>query len=251
MGIRKAAVVAAFEWRMMEIAEAIETFDGKEKEKVYKELITSVTATMTDQGPTMPQFSEQMAKIRDTLLPSVIESWQIYLHMCSVPARNLELFIVKCIPLSILQMRSTRLSNHTRTLPQVAKNCTLFSQQKLGVTRLVQTASKAFHHRGPNKSGVEDKFSKFVEREYGEKNRLVYYVGNMVNILFEGAASTLLNKHIISFVKSLPAQNVLLQAVYEDSEDVHIAELKALGITILPLPSHCGTRLNHLRMSWH
>ena len=59
------AVVDSYKDRMQEIAAALETISqtGENKDKLYNELITSVKSTMTDQGPTMPQFSEQLAAI--------------------------------------------------------------------------------------------------------------------------------------------------------------------------------------------
>ena len=59
------------------------------------------------------------------------------------------------------------------------------------------------------------------------------YIGNRVNILFEGASSTYFHlQHIKYFVHMLPDSNQLLQAVSEDASDrVVEAELQALCIT--------------------
>ena len=48
--------------------------------------------------------------------------------------------------------------------------------------------SRASHHHGSHKSGVEDGFTEFVEQEYGVSNHLANYVSNRADILFEGAA---------------------------------------------------------------
>lgn len=129
-----------------------------------------------------------------------------------------------------------RTLNSYEDIATSGKNAHTLITAEAGVTRLVRTASKAFHHRGCDKSGVKDEFTEFLEREYGASNHLVHYVGNRANILFEGAAAALYHlKHIITFVKSLPTPNSLLLAVCEDSEEkLHVAELKALiGITHL------------------
>ena len=184
--------------------------------------MTSVTATMTDQGPTMPQFSEKLAPIRETLLPSVVENWTDLPPDLQSTCKEFGTFFCKMHPIINFAEEVNKTLKSYEDIATSGKNLHTLLTAEAGVTRLVRTASKAFHHRGSSKSGVEDEFSEFLEREYGENNRLVYYVGNRANILFEGAASTLFhNKHIIS-LKSLPAPNALLQAVCEDSEeDVH------------------------------
>ena len=60
---------------MREIAQAVATVTDETKNAVYKSLVTSVKSSMTDQGPTMPQFSEKVAIIREELLRNVVEDW--------------------------------------------------------------------------------------------------------------------------------------------------------------------------------
>eukprot|EP00057_Strongylocentrotus_purpuratus_P006704 XP_011661178.1 PREDICTED: uncharacterized protein LOC105436859 [Strongylocentrotus purpuratus] len=122
-----------------------------------------------------------------------------------------------------------------RRLPEEVESQDHLSGQpvsKSGATRLVRTASKAFHHRGSDKCGIEDSFTAYLEHEYDVKNYLVHYVGNRANIIFEGASALYFHiDHIVNFVGLLPDPNLLLKAVRADAmEKVFRAELKALGI---------------------
>lgn len=112
------------------------------------------------------------------------------------------------------------------------KNVHTLQTSEAGVTRLVRIASKAFHHRGCDKSGVEDVFTAYLMNGHGQKNHLVDYIGNRANILFEGAAALYYHlDHILSFLSMLDHKNNLLLAVEEDAQEmIYKAELRALGL---------------------
>ena len=226
------AVMHSFEHRIQELANALGAVDKGDPDRLYKELITSISATMTDQGPTMPQFSDRVESLRRTLLPEVIEHWETLPEEVKTSAAEFGTFYCRMHPLINFA------EEINRTLKAFEDICTdgkgtqaLFSGES-GATRLVRTASKAFHHRGSDKCGVEDSFTAYLEHEYDVKNHLVHYVGNRANIIFEGASALYFHiDHIVNFVGLLPDPNLLLKAVRADAmEKVFRAELKALGI---------------------
>ena len=99
---------------------------------------------------------------------------------------------------------------------------THFKHQSSGVTRLIRISSKAFHHRGCDKSGVEDIFSSFLTA-CGSSNHLVDYIGNRANIIFEGAASLYFHiPHVIDFLNMMEHKNHLLLAVEEDAKEKNL-----------------------------
>ena len=157
-----AAVVAAFEERMMEIAEAIETVEGEEKDKFYKELMSSVTATMTDQGPTMPQFSEKLAPIRETLLPSVVENWKDLPPDLESTCKEFCTFFCKMHPIINFAEEVNKTLKLYEDIATSGKNLHTLLTAEAGVTRLVRTASKAFHTVGPTSQVWKTSFLSFL-----------------------------------------------------------------------------------------
>ncbi|XP_030830480.1 uncharacterized protein LOC105441835 [Strongylocentrotus purpuratus] len=226
------AVMHSFEHKIQELVNALGAVDKGDPDRLYKELITSISATMTDQGPTMPQFSDRVESLRRTLLPEVVEHWETLPEEVQKSASDFGPFYCRMHPLINFA------EEINRTLKAFEDICTdgkgtraLFSGES-GATRLVRTASKAFHHRGSDKCGIEDSFTAYLEHEYDVKNYLVHYVGNRANIIFEGASALYFHiDHIVNFVGLLPDPNLLLKAVRADAmEKVFRAELKALGI---------------------
>ena len=62
--------------KKLKLSSVIEGVAWDKIDKVFKELITTVKSTMTDQGPTMPQFNERLHSVRTNLLPEVVENWE-------------------------------------------------------------------------------------------------------------------------------------------------------------------------------
>ena len=54
------AVVEAFNDRIQCIAAALGEVHQHDKENIYKDLLTTVKSTMTDQGATMPQLNDRL-----------------------------------------------------------------------------------------------------------------------------------------------------------------------------------------------
>ena len=44
------------------------------KRSIYKDLVTTVKSTMTDQGATMPQFNDRLKALRQDLFPEVVQN---------------------------------------------------------------------------------------------------------------------------------------------------------------------------------
>lgn len=220
----------AFKGRLRELAESISI--GENSDAIYNELICSFKSTMTDQGPGMPQMSERVKMLREELLPSVLENWETLPQDGKSTLLEFGTFFCKMHPLINFAEEIGKVLKSLEEISTCGKNPHTFSTSEAGVTRLIRTASKAFNHRGCDKSGVEDAFTTYLDREFEEKNHIVDFIGNRANILFEGAATTYYHHdHIVNFVSILPDPNNLLLAVKEDiSEPIHLAELRALGI---------------------
>ena len=70
------AVMDSFTDRIKELATVIESVTGNTSDDSFKELIATVKSTMTDQGPTMPQFNAKLQSVRTNLLSEVVGNWE-------------------------------------------------------------------------------------------------------------------------------------------------------------------------------
>ena len=226
------AVIACFENRVGELADALHVAKGDSAKQHYATLIASIKSTMTDQGPGMPQFSEKLQSIRSHLLPVAYQKWDELPSEVKDTTKEFCTFYCKMHPLINFATECDKVLKGFEDVATSGKNVHTFLTAEAGVTRLVRTSSKAFHRRGCDKSGVEEFFTPYVQKQFDSKNHLVHYIGNRANILFEGAAAAFYHlHHMDSFLQLLPDPNQLLKAVQEDLEEpIFVAELLALGI---------------------
>ena len=113
--------------------------------KLYRELMTSVKATMTDQGPTMPQFSERIAAIREDLLPSVVGQWDTLPPEVQATMKEFGTFYCKMHPLINCVDEVNKTHKSYEDIATQGKNEHTLLTHEAGVTRLIRTASKGFH----------------------------------------------------------------------------------------------------------
>ena len=226
------AVVEAYKEKIQCIAAALGEVHQDEQEKVYKELVMTVKSTMTDQGATMPQFNDRLKALRQDLLPEVVQHWDELPEDVRSCMSDFGKFFCKMHPLINFAEEVDKVLKSFEDISTAGKHAHTLQTSESGVTRLIRIASKAFHHRGCDKSGVEDVFSAYLTNACGSKNHLVDFIGNRANIIFEGAASLYIHiPHIVDFLSMLQHKNNLLLAVEEDAnEKIFVAELRALGL---------------------
>ena len=246
------AVMESFEEQIHQLASTLSHLDDIDKSTntIYKELITTIKATMTDQGPTMPQFNQKLDAIRQELLPHVVKNWDDLPDDVRSCIKDFGSFYCKMHPLVNFAEEVDKVLKSFEDISTSGRHAHTLQTSESGVTRLVRTSSKAFHHRGCDKSGVEDVFTAFLDNAHGVSNHLVDYIGNRANILFEGGAAMYFHvHHIQEFLAMLANKNNLLLAVEEDvNERLYVAELRALGLfyktTIEPLWTKIKTAEN-------
>ncbi|XP_072051465.1 uncharacterized protein [Amphiura filiformis] len=226
------AVMKCFTDRVRELSDALQIVTGNESEEENAKLFASVKSTMTDQGPTMPQFSEKLKVVREELLPAAYSKWDELPDDLQATTKEFCTFYCKMHPLINFATECDKVLKAFEDVATSGKSFHTFLTAEAGVTRLIRTSSQAFHRRGSDKSGVEEFFTPYLLKQHNTKNHLVHYIGNRANILFEGAAAAYYHlRHMESFLQLLPDPNHLLKAVQEDlSEPIHAAELLALGI---------------------
>ena len=70
------AILQSYKTRIRELAQAVAGVEGSQAEAIYNDLLCTVKSSMTDQGPTMPQFGGRLSLIREELLPTIVRKWQ-------------------------------------------------------------------------------------------------------------------------------------------------------------------------------
>ncbi|XP_063962848.1 uncharacterized protein LOC135155998 [Lytechinus pictus] len=225
------AVFDSFTAQVQELADSIST-EATESTNITKKIMTTIKSTMTDQGPTMPQFSDKLRVLKEELLPEVVRNWDLLEQEEKATYQQFATLYCKMHPLIDFDEEVDKILKAYEDIASSGKTMHTLLTGESGVRRLIRTGSKAFHHQGCDKSGVEDSFSSYIRHEFDSDNLLVDYVGNRANILFEGAAVTFYHlQHFRNFVSILPEPNNLLRSVAEDAADrVYEAELRALGI---------------------
>eukprot|EP00057_Strongylocentrotus_purpuratus_P029094 XP_011683568.1 PREDICTED: uncharacterized protein LOC105447354 isoform X1 [Strongylocentrotus purpuratus] len=226
------AVMDAFKDRINTLASSLAQLEGGNQEDMYKELVTTVKSTMTDQGATMPQFNDRLRALRQDLLPQVVKQWNQLPGDVQACVSDFGKFFCKMHPLINFAEEVDKALKAFEDITTSGRHAHTLQTSESGATRLIRISSKAFHHRGCDKSGVEDVFSAFLSNACGTKNHLVDYIGNRANILFEGASALYFHvPHIQEFLSMIQNRNNLLLAIEEDiNEKLLVAEIRALGI---------------------
>ena len=170
------AVVDSFTDKVKELATVIEGVTGERDDDIFKELIATVKSTMTDQGPTMPQFNARLQSVRANLLPDVVENWDTLPGDVKECMAEFGVFFCKMHPLVNFAEEVNKVLKTFEDFTTSGKHAHVLQTIEAGVTRLIRTSSKAFHYRGCDKSGVEDVFSSFLDKACGVDNKMVNYI---------------------------------------------------------------------------
>ena len=205
----------------------------EDKERIFSELVVSIRSTMSDQCSVMPCFNEQLKQLRERLLPQCIENWSSLSKSSQDELKDMCNYFCKLHLLANLATESDQILQMFEGVAcegELQANHVFFTSES-GAVRLIRTVCKALHPRGSDEAGVADFFQSFLH-EQGKKLQLMSYVGNRLNVQFyNGGAIYFHREDIKSFLESWPNPNNLLKAVQEDlGSEVHLAELRALGI---------------------
>ena len=181
---------------------------------------------MTDQGPTMPQFSEQVAQIRETLLPSVIESWADLPPDVQSTCKEFGTFYCKMHPIIDF---AEEVNNTLKSYKDIAT-----SGKKLHTLLTAET-------RG-------DKVC--TDSKQGLSPPWVQRVGCGRQI-FQVCREGVWREEQTGVLCWKYGQYPVWRGFFNSFKQAHhLLPEKACQHKML-YSSHCGTQLNQLRMSWH
>ena len=126
-----------------------------------------------DQGPTMSQFNAKLQSVRANLLPEVVGNWESLPNDVKEYMAEFGAFFGKMHPLVNFAEEVNNVLKTFEDLTTSGKHAHVLQTAEAGVTRLVRTASKAFHNRDCDKAGIEDVFSSYLQNVCGVSNKMV------------------------------------------------------------------------------
>ena len=214
---------------LFQLAEVIDS--GEQVGDVPARLISSITNTMSDQGPTNPTFNRQLEILRNEMLPKAVENWSTLSDSSRSSMMNIAHFWCK---MHLIVNFATECDKGLKSYEKLAFTYQpqfSYDTAESGAVRLVRTACKACHPHGSEEAGVASHFDTFLKSRK-KKMELVSFRGNRVNIMFYNSGALFYHRQdLLDFLSQWPSPNRLLKAVQEDlSQKVHVAGVRALGI---------------------
>ncbi|XP_053372789.1 uncharacterized protein LOC128546365 [Mercenaria mercenaria] len=220
---------------------------------VSRDIITHITATMSDRAATEVRFNELLQQYRKEILPLTYHNYHLFTeeekssleslnnYFCGLHALvNYAETAQKCL----VQLETNIFDDETPIYDKSFRK-----SDEPGTCRLVRTASKAFGEGSgaDEKSGCQGSFRTFSKdflQENGLKSMpLKSYRGSRFNILFNNAATLFfLHEKMLEFLQSFGAENRLLKAVLFDLKvPEFVAGTKALGLIskVITCPLWC------------
>ena len=122
----------------------------------------------------MPQFNDRLRALRQDLLPEVVHHWDELPEDVRSCMSDFGKFFCKMHPLVNFAEEVDKVLKSSEDISMAGKHAHTLQSSESGVTRLIHTASKAFHHRGCDKSGVEDVFSSYLSNACGTMQPIQY-----------------------------------------------------------------------------
>ena len=221
-----ASLMDSFKGQIRDLAETLGQDDG-----TVQKLVTSIVATMSDQGSTNPVFNHQLEELRQHLLPEVVENWGTLSDQTKAEMGKLSSFFCKMHIFVNMASEVDKCLSLFESNVCSGKNPYAFDWKESGASRLTRTSSKAFTDHGCEKSGVGGHFSTFL-KDKGVKNHLITFRGHRFNHLFYAAAATFHHKgDIKDFLDNWCDPNDLLKSIsFDVREKAFLSSIRALGI---------------------
>ena len=112
-------------------------------------LLASIKSTMSDQGPVNPCFNAELKQMRETVLPSAIENWDLLSKENQKRFSEMANFFSK---MHMLPNFALEVDKTLRDFEDLALNSKdsqyAFQTTESGASRLVRTSAKAVHPHG-------------------------------------------------------------------------------------------------------
>ena len=218
------------------VSEMSETFndatDTESKNIKMSKLLASIKSTMSDQGPVNPCFNAELKQMRETVLPSAIENWDLLSKENQKRFSEMANFFCKMHMLPNFALEVDKTLRAFEDLALKSKDSQYaFQTTESGASRLVRTSAKAVHPHGSDEAGIASDFKSFLKGKSKELE-IVSFRGNRFNILFYDAGALYYHwDDLYELLTSWPSPNRLLLAMKEDMDnEVHKAGVRSLGI---------------------
>ena len=230
-GSDSVSVMDSFKALVDDLAQTVHSSDDDKASKV-KQLVGSITNTMSDQGAINPVFNKMLADLRSQFLPDIISNWDTLDEASQAQLGTLGHFFCKMhLVVNFASESDKCLHEFENNIIESGRNPHSFGSSESSAVRLVRTAAKAFTAHGSEKAGVASYWESFLsEKEL--TNKLVTFRSNRFNIIFYDAAALYYHWcHIQDFLNQWLSPNDLLKSIMFDvNEKLTKAGVRALGI---------------------
>ena len=224
-------LMSTFQDLLSDLSASIQGKSDMSDEHKVRQLVSTIVATMSDQGATNPVFNRQLLAYKESIMPHVVENWEsidpsVQSEMCNISS----FFCKMHIFVNMANEVDKCLSIFEKTVSE-GKNPFAFDWKESGGARLTRSVSKALTMGGCEKSGVGGHFSTFL-KDRDKKNHLISFRGHRFNHLFCVAGAVYHHRHdIMAFLDTWSDPNDLLKSVaFDIREPAFCSSIRALGI---------------------
>ena len=127
--------------RVEELARSIATTNNTSQD-LNKRIISTIKSTMTNQGPTMPQFSERIHTLKEEILPHVVSNWEQLTEDDRATCQQFASFFCKMHPIINFVEEVDKLLKAYKDIAGGGKLVYMLQTSESGARRLIRTANK-------------------------------------------------------------------------------------------------------------
>ena len=206
-------------------------YDESESEKVYKQILSKMFATMADRSSVNKLFNQQLSEHKQEVLGSDVD-----MHFLFCNAHFLLGLSNECEKaLKAFESALVAELGHCLGRDEESKFSRFKSSTESAGARYVRTTCDVLGPRGDEKNGCKMDWDAFCKEKLELKSKVTSFRSNRFNNFFQGAASLFYHReHIKEFLgefKDPTVMNLKLQSVLYDCKSVHVQALaKALGL---------------------
>ncbi|WAR29909.1 hypothetical protein MAR_003477 [Mya arenaria] len=155
-----------FQENLSELSNAL-----KHDQNDIAQLVSTIVATMSDQGAINPIFNKQLQELRESLMPDIVENWDTYSHDTKPELCKLSNYFCKMHVFVNMANKVDKCMNVFEKSVCMGSNPFSLGLSESGGARLVRTVSKALTMHGCEKFGIGQLFQAYFKIEDKETNR--------------------------------------------------------------------------------
>ena len=193
------ALVQKFE----DIAHALAMDYADLQKNIIKQLIVSITSTMSDRATVNTAFNREFDELRSKVIPDVVANWETLSEDEKQSFLDVGYYFCGLHLMVNFAEEAAKALKSAEGAMLEGKNPFTFDNSECGTFRFLCTACKVFEEHGSDEAGVASHFDAFLKGKE-EDVHLVSWRGNRINIAFYNATALYYHKdHLVLTSRSL------------------------------------------------